>query len=177
MSLETLRESLPDYAKDLKLNISTLLSETILNDNQKAGTFISCAMASRNPRLTKAVLDEFKDKVAPEVVNAAKAAAAIMGMNNIYYRFTHLAEHAEYKTMPAKLRMNVIGNPGTDKMDFELWCLAVSSINGCGMCIESHDAKLRGHGVEAAVIQTSIRIASVLHAVAAVLDAEEAMAA
>lgn len=177
MSLEALRESLPDYAKDLKLNLSTLLSETVLSDTQKAGTFISCAMASRNAKLTKAVVDEFKDKIAPEVLNAAKAAAAIMGMNNIYYRFIHLAEHAEYKTMPAKLRMNVIANPGADKMDFELWCTAVSSINGCGMCIESHDAKLRGHGVEAVVIQGAVRIAAVLHAIAGVLDAEEAFAA
>ena len=176
MSLEALRESLPDYAKDLKLNLSTLLSETVLSDTQKAGTFISCAIASRNAKLTKAIVDEFKDKIAPEVLNGAKAAAAIMGMNNIYYRFIHLAEHAEYKTMPAKLRMNVIANPGADKMDFELWCTAVSSINGCGMCIESHDAKLRGHGVEAAVIQASVRIAAVVHAIAGVLDAEEAFA-
>jgi lipoyl-dependent peroxiredoxin subunit D len=177
MSLEALRESLPDYAKDLKLNLSALLSETVLNDTQKAGAFISCAMASRNSRLTKAVVDEFKDKITPENLNGAKAAAAIMGMNNIYYRFIHLAEHAEYKTMPAKLRMNVIANSGADKMDFELWSLAVSSINGCGMCIESHDAKLRGHGVEAAVIQASIRIAAVVHAIAGVLDTEEALAA
>jgi lipoyl-dependent peroxiredoxin subunit D len=176
MSLEALREALPDYAKDLKLNLSTLLSETILSDVQKAGTFIACAIASRNARLTRAVVAEFADKLTPEVLHGAKAAAAIMGMNNIYYRFIHLAEHAEYKTMPAKLRMNVIANSGADKMDFELWSLAVSSINGCGMCIESHDAKLRGHSVEAAVIQTSIRIAAVVHAVAAVLDAEDALA-
>ncbi len=177
MSLEALRESLPDYAKDLKLNLSALLSETTLNDTQKAGTFISCAMASRNAKLTKAVMDEFKDKISPEVLNGAKAAAAIMGMNNIYYRFLHLAEHAEYKTMPAKLRMNIIANPGADKMDFELWSLAVSSINGCGMCIESHDAKLRGHGTEPLVIQAAIRIAAVLHAIAGVIEAEDALAA
>ena len=177
MSLEALRESLPDYAKDLKLNLSALLSETVLNDTQKAGAFISCAMASRNAALTRAVIAEFKDKMSPEVLNGAKAAAAIMGMNNIYYRFSHLAGHAEYKTMPAKLRMNVIANPGADKMDFELWSLAVSSINGCGMCIESHDAKLRGHGVETAVIQTAIRIAAVMHAIAGVLDTEEALSA
>jgi lipoyl-dependent peroxiredoxin subunit D len=176
MSLEALREQLPDYAKDLKLNLSTLLTETTLNETQKAGTFISCAMASRNARLTRAILAEFTDKISPEVLNGAKAAAAIMGMNNIYYRFIHLAEHAEYKTMPAKLRMNVIANSGADKMDFELWSLAVSSINGCGMCIESHDAKLRQHGVEPLVIQAAIRIAAVVHAVAGVLDTQEALA-
>ena len=66
---------------------------------------------------------------------AARAAAAIMGMNNIYYRFLHLVEDAEYQTMPARLRMNVIGNPGIDKLDFELLSLAVSAVNGCGLCV------------------------------------------
>jgi alkyl hydroperoxide reductase subunit D len=175
MSLETLRETLPDYAKDLRLNISTLLGETTLTEVQKAGTFIACALASRNATLIRATIKEFEDKISSENMTAAKAAASIMGMNNIYYRFVHLAEHKDYKTMPAKLRMNIIANPGADKIDFELWCLAVSAINGCGMCIDSHDTKLRGHGVSNEIIQTSIRIASVMHAVAATLDGEEAM--
>lgn len=175
MSLEALRDTLPDYAKDLKLNLSTLAGETALTDVQKAGTFISCALAGRNPALIRAVISEFSPLLTPEALNGAKAAAAIMGMNNIYYRFLHMAEHQAYKTMPAKLRMNVIANPGADKMDFELWCLAVSAINGCGMCIDSHEAKLRQHGVAAEAIQASIRIAAVIHAVVAVLDGEEAM--
>ena len=74
---------------------------------------------------------------------AARAAASIMAMNNIYYRFTHLASAPDYKTLPARLRMNVIGKPGVDKADFELWCLAVSAINGCGVCIDSHEKILR----------------------------------
>ena len=177
MSLENLRESLPDYARDLKLNLSTLLSEGTLNEVQKAGTFITCAIASRNAALTRAIVEEFSGKISPENLNAAKAAAAMMGMNNIYYRFLHLTSHEEYKKFPAKLRMNIIANPGADKMDFELWCTAVSSINGCGMCVESHEAKLRQHGISAEVIQTAVRIAATLHAIAGVLDAEEAFAA
>lgn len=173
-SFEALRESLPDYAKDLRLNLSTLASETTLGDVQKAGAFIACAMASRNPAIIKAVAQEFAPKLSPEELNGAKAAAAMMGMNNIYYRFLHLSENKEYGKMPAKLRMNVIANPGCDKIDFELWSLAVSAINGCGMCIDSHEAKLRQHNVSAEVIQAAVRIASVLHAVAGVLDAEEA---
>jgi len=98
-----------------------------------------------------------------------------MGMNNIYYRFTHLAGNEEYRKMPAKLRMNVIGNPGVDKDDFELWSLAVSAVNGCGMCIDSHEQKLKGHGVSAEAMQTVVRIGAVLHGVASVLDAEEAL--
>ncbi len=100
-----------------------------------------------------------------------------MGMNNIYYRFVHTMGHTpdtNYKTMPAKLRMNVIGRPGVEKADFELWSLAVSAVNGCGMCIESHEHHLRKAGFTAEQIQASIRIAAVVHAVAAVLDGEAA---
>jgi alkyl hydroperoxide reductase subunit D len=108
---------------------------------------------------------------------AAKAAASIMAMNNIYYRFVHLANDADYRAMPAKLRMNVIGRPGVEKVDFELWSLAVSAVNGCGMCIESHGRVLKEHGVSKEAIQQVVRIAAVVHAVAATLDGETALAA
>ena len=119
------------------------------------------------------MLAEFAPKLEAHALTAAKAAAAIMGMNNIYYRFVHLAG-GDYKKMPARLRMNVMANPGVDKADFELWSLAVSAVNGCGMCIESHEHELRKAGLNAEQIQASIRIAAVVHAVAAVLDGEGA---
>jgi alkyl hydroperoxide reductase subunit D len=172
MSLETLKDRLPDYAKDLKLNLSSLAAEPALSDQQRAGTFVACALAARNETTSKALLAEFAPLLAPEALAAAKAAAAIMAMNNIYYRFTHLASSADYKTMPAKLRMNVIGKPGVDKADFELWCLAVSAINGCGVCIDSHEKVLREAGVTAEQIQAAVRIAAVVHAVAATLEGE-----
>ncbi|MBI3419391.1 MAG: carboxymuconolactone decarboxylase family protein [Proteobacteria bacterium] len=175
MSLEALRESLPDYAKDLKLNLSSLITDAALNDQQRFGCFVACAIAGRNARLTKAVIDEFSGKLSPEALNAAKSAAAIMGMNNIYYRFTHLTGNQEYRQMPAKLRMNVIGNPGVDKIDFELWSMAVSAVNGCGMCMDNHEEKLKKAGISAEAIQAAVRIGAVLHGVATVLDAEEAL--
>ncbi|MDR3528868.1 MAG: carboxymuconolactone decarboxylase family protein [Rhizomicrobium sp.] len=174
MSIETLKELLPEYAKDLKLNLSSLAVEASLSEQQRAGTFIACALASRNKTTTNAIFSEFGPKLSPEALTAARAAAAIMGMNNIYYRFTHLASAPDYRTLPAKLRMNVIGKPGVDKVDFELWCLAVSAINGCGMCIDSHEKILRAGGLSTEHIQASVRIASVVHAVAATLDGEEA---
>lgn len=177
MSLESLRDTLPDYAKDLKLNLSTLASEAILTDVQKAGTFIACAMAARNTALTRAVAAEFESKLTPEQLTAVKGAAAIMGMNNVYYRFLHLVENADYKNLPAKLRMNIIMQHQADKMDFELWCTAVSAIKGCGACVASHEAKLRQHGITPEVIQAAVRIGSVIHAVATVLDAEDALKA
>jgi len=174
MSIEALKEVLPEYAKDLKLNLSSLAAEPALNEQQRAGTFIACALASRNKTATNAIFSEFAPKLAPEALTAARAAAAIMGMNNIYYRFTHLASSPDYKTLPAKLRMNVIGKPGVDKADFELWCLAVSAINGCGACIDSHEKVLRSAGMTAEQVQAAVRIASTVHAVACVLDGEDA---
>ena len=174
MSIETLKALLPEYAKDLKLNLSTLAAEPSLSEQQRAGTFIACALASRNKTTTNAIFTEFAPKLSAEALTAVRAAAAIMGMNNIYYRFTHLASAPDYRTLPAKLRMNVIGKPGVDKVDFELWCLAVSAINGCGMCIDSHEKILRAGGLTTEQIQASVRIASVVHAVAATLDGEEA---
>jgi alkyl hydroperoxide reductase subunit D len=170
MSLEALKSRLPDYAKDLKLNLSSLTIETVLSEQQCAGAFIACALASRNAETTEAIMGEFAGKLSPEALNAACAAASIMAMNNIYYRFTHLASSPDYRQMPAKLRMNVIGKPGVEKADFELWSLAVSAINGCGMCIDAHDKILREAGVTAEQIQAAVRIASVVHAVAATMD-------
>lgn len=171
MSLETLKSLLPDYAKDLKLNLSSLAAETALTQQQLAGTFIASALASRQPQVIAAVHGAFAQTLEPAALNAAKAAAAIMGMNNIYYRFVHLAG-ADYKKMPARLRMNVMANPGVEKVDFELWSLAVSAVNGCGLCIESHEHELRKAGLTAEQIQAAVRIAAVVHAVAAVLDGE-----
>ena len=177
MSIETLKAGLPDYAKDLKLNLSSLLAETALTEQQRAGTFVAWALAARNPALIAAILSDMTPVLSPEALAAAKAAAAVMAMNNIYYRFTHLASAPEYRTMPARLRMNVIGKPGVEKVDFELWSLAVSAINGCGMCIDAHEHELRKAGVSAEAIQAAVRIAAVVHAVAATLDGEQAQAA
>jgi lipoyl-dependent peroxiredoxin subunit D len=175
MSVEALKNRLPEYAKDLKLNLGSLATEPSLTVQQRAGTFVASALASRNAEVTAALVAEFGPQLGAEALNAAKAAAAIMGMNNIYYRFTHLVG-GSYPSMPAKLRMNVMARPGVDKVDFELWSLAVSAVNGCGMCMESHEKVVRHGGLTAEQVQAAVRIASVVHAVAATLDGEDALA-
>ncbi|MEE2690488.1 MAG: carboxymuconolactone decarboxylase family protein [Pseudomonadota bacterium] len=175
MSLDALREQLPDYAKDIRLNLGTLAAETSLSDQQKYGAFLASALASRNATVTRSIAAWTADKLSPEAATAAKAAAAIMGMNNIYYRATHLMENEEYAKLPAKLRMNIIGSPGVEKVDFELWSLAVSAVNGCGMCLDSHEKVVRKGGLTTEQIQTALRIAAVVHAAAATLDGEEAL--
>ena len=175
MSLETLRQAMPDYAKDIKLNLSKVLSEDGaegLTLNQIYMTALASSYATKNETVIKAITEEASETLSDAEINAAKAAATIMGMNNIYYRFVHLSSDKSYATMPANLRMNVIANSGVDKVDFEVMSLAVSSINGCGMCIDSHAQMLEKAGLNKTGIQSSIRNAATLSAAAQALVIE-----
>jgi alkyl hydroperoxide reductase subunit D len=176
MSIESLKSALPEYAKDLKLNLSSVAAEAALTDQQRWGALVATAIASRNGAVIRAVEAEAAAKLSPEAFAAAKTAAAIMAMNNVYYRFVHLVGQDDYRTMPARLRMNALAKPGVEKADFELWSLAVSAVNGCGMCIASHEQVLRDHGVSREAIQAAVRIAAVVHAVAVTLEAENTAA-
>ncbi|MFF2808998.1 alkyl hydroperoxide reductase [Streptomyces sp. NPDC058000] len=180
MALDDLKSAVPDYAKDLKLNLGSVIgnaeSTALLTQQQLWGTVLACAIASRSPKVLRELEPEAKANLSAEAYTAAKSAAAIMAMNNVFYRTRHLLSDPEYGTLRAGLRMNVIGNPGVDKVDFELWSLAVSAINGCGMCLDSHEQVLRKAGVERETIQEAVKIASVLQAVGATLDAEAALA-
>jgi alkyl hydroperoxide reductase subunit D len=172
-TLDAIRDTIPDYARDLKLNLGSVLATTGapgLSEKQIWEVAVASAIASRNVSFTRDIEALAAPHLADNELNAARAAAAIMGMNNIYYRFTHLVEDSEYGKMPARLRMNVMANPGIDKNDFELLSLAVSAINGCGMCMASHEKVLRGHGVTREAIQSAVRIAATVHAVAVVLE-------
>jgi alkyl hydroperoxide reductase subunit D len=171
--VETLKNRLPEHARDLRLNLASLASETVLDEEKKAGTFIASAIASRNGEVLRAVQEEFGRRMDPTALKAAQAAAAVMAMNNVYYRFTHLVESEDYARLPAKLRMNVMANPGTSKENFELWSLAVSAVNGCGKCLAAHERVLRAAGITAEQVQAAARIAAVVHAVAVTLEAEE----
>lgn len=168
MSLKQFVDTLPDYAKDLRLNMSSLLNDQSLGDQRKYGLILACAHGTGYRPVVAAAEAEIEGKLTVQAANAARAAAAVMAMNNVYYRFVHLASNPEYGTMPAKLRMNVIGNPGIGKDDFELFSLAVSAINGCGMCIDSHERILQQHGVKAETIQAAARVGAILKAIATV---------
>ena len=169
--MEALYNLFPDYARDLKLNLQNVLKQAELTAQQTWGTAVASAIATRNPELTKAVLAEAAQQMSPEALNAAKAAAAIMGMNNVYYRFQHLSGNERYSEIPARLRMQVIRSHGSDPVDFELWCTAVSAINACSVCVASHEGVLRQKGVTEETILAAIRIASVIHGSASVQDA------
>jgi len=168
MSLKQFADTLPEYAKDLRLNISSILSDQTIGEGRKHGLLLACAHGSGYRPLVAAAEAEIEGKLTDQYANAARGAAALMAMNNVYYRFVHLASNPEYGTMPAKLRMNFIGSHGIEKDDFELFSLAVSAMNGCGMCIDSHERVLQQHGVKAEIIQAAARIGAVMKAVATV---------
>lgn len=178
MSLTELKASLPDYAKDLRLNLDSVLNESGapgLSTKQIFLIALASAIGSRHAPLTRAIAEETAKVADAAEIGGAKAAAAIMGMTNIYYRFTHLVSEKDYATLPARLRMNVMANPGGDKIDFELCSLAVSAINGCGMCLDSHEKVLRNHGLTTQTIQSAVRIGAVVHAVAVILEQNAAL--
>ncbi|MFE2582654.1 alkyl hydroperoxide reductase [Streptomyces sp. NPDC059378] len=176
MSLDSLKSLVPDYAKDLKLNLGSVIGNSDLSAQQLWGTVLATAIAARAPIVVGQQAPEARADLSPEAYTAAKAAAAVMAMNNVFYRTRHLLSDHEYGTLRAGLRMNVIGNPGVDKVDFELWSFAVSAINGCGMCLDSHEQVLRKAGVDREVVQEAFKIASVIQAVGVTLDAEAVLA-
>jgi lipoyl-dependent peroxiredoxin subunit D len=172
MTLEQLGDSLPEYAKDLKLNLQSVLRQTELSPAQTWGTAVSCALSIDSAPLLAAVKQEASTHLSAEALNGAHAAFSVMSMNNVFYRFRHLTTNEKYATMPARLRMNVIKNHGADPLDFELWCLAVSAINACETCVGAHEKVLLDKGITEEQILAAVRIASVIFAVGQVLRAE-----
>jgi alkyl hydroperoxide reductase subunit D len=171
MSLDTLIDALPASAKDLKLNYSSLVrNNTELTAKQLWGTIAAVAIATRSASLTGPALAEAAQHLSPQALEAAKTVAAVMGMNNIFYRFHHLSSNPRYATMPARLRMNGLRGHGIDEVDFELWALAVSAINGCGKCVDAHEKTVRDKGATEELIAAIVRVTSVIHAIGVVLD-------
>ncbi|HEX5063851.1 MAG TPA: carboxymuconolactone decarboxylase family protein [Kofleriaceae bacterium] len=169
-NLDQLKERLPDYARDLRINLGVIGSSTALSPVQAWTIALTSAATTRNRDLVAAVEADAAAHVEPTALTAARGAAAIMGMNNVYYRFLHfMGEAPPYGHMPARLRMQVIGNPGIDKLDFELACLAASAIAGCEACVRSHEKAVRERGGTKEQVQDAVRIAAVLNGVAVAL--------
>ncbi|MBL8602023.1 MAG: carboxymuconolactone decarboxylase family protein [Myxococcales bacterium] len=171
ITLEALQDQLPDAARDLKLNLQAVLGEGALSASQKWGTAVASAYAARNPLLRDTVLAAARAAGTDEnTLEDARAAAALMAMNNVFYRFRHMIGKEAYQTKPARLRMNRIAKPLASKVDFELYCLAVSAINGCEACVRSHEDVVIKGGLNEDHVQDAVRIASVMHGVAVALE-------
>jgi alkyl hydroperoxide reductase subunit D len=169
-AIEDLRAAIPEAAKDIKLNLQSVLQPGALTPAQRWGVAIASAVAARNTRLRDAILHDARAEVGPEVIDDALAAAALMAMNNVYYRFRHLVGKPSYSQMPARLRMQRIARPATNKTDFELFCLAVSAINSCEMCIRSHEDVVVKGGLSEEQIHDAVRIAATVNAAAVAIE-------
>ncbi len=175
MSIENLKNALPEYAKDLKLNLGSVVESNVLSEKWTWSCLLASALASRSAQVEQEIMAEASQKLDEKELAATKIAAAIMGMNNIYYRFLHLTKNEAYKKMPAGLRMNMMKQHGADEVMFELASLAVSAINACDMCVDAHERNLRQHDVVEEQIQAVVKIAAVVHAVSVTLEAETAL--
>jgi len=165
---------LPDAAKDLKLNLQNVLGDGSLSVEQRFGVAIACAHAVRHEGLREALIADMRaasgEGVEDTWLDDAMAAAALMSMNNVYYRFRHMIGKDSYGALPAKLRMGRLANPRTSKLDFELMSIAVSAIHGCEMCVRSHEHSLVELGASEVQVHDAVRIAAVVHGVAVSLE-------
>jgi lipoyl-dependent peroxiredoxin subunit D len=172
--LDAIREALPEAARDIRLNLGSVLQGGALSPAQRWGVAIASAIAARNPALRAAVLvDAAAAGVAEAVIDDARAAAALMAMNNVYYRFRHFIGKSGYAEKPARLRMNRLARPATNKADFELFALAVSVMNGCESCLRAHEAAVLHGGLTEEHVHDAVRIAATMQAAAVGLEMGE----
>ena len=165
-ALQTLAAGLPDTAKDIRLNLLSVLQQSALTPAQRFGTALAVAYAARSQPLAAAVLTAAGSELPAATAADAQAAAALMAMNNVYYRFRHMLGKPEYEQIPPRLRMQRLASPAGDKLDFELFALAVSAVNGCATCVQAHERVVTEGGMTPAQVNDAVRIAAVYHAAA-----------
>ena len=169
-AVDAIREALPESAKDIKLNVQSVLTEGSLTAAQRWGVAVASAAAARNRALLDAVLADASTEAGATVVDDALAAATLMAMNNVYYRFRHMVAKPAYAERPARLRMNRLARPATSKADLELFSLAASAINGCEVCVQAHEHAVLEAGLTEDNVHDAVRIAATIHAAAVALE-------
>ena len=169
-ALEALRATIPDAAKDIRLNLQAVLRGGALSDAQRWGVAVASAIAARHPGLRDAIVAAASSVVDGSVIDDARAAAALMAMNNVYYRFRHVVGKPIDGQKPAGLRMNRMLQPATNRLDFELMSLAVSAINGCEACVRAHEKTVTEGGLTPDHVNDAVRIAATVMAAAVALE-------
>lgn len=169
--LTSIKNSIPDYAKDIRLNVDSTIARSSLEGNDAVGVALAAAFAAKS----KVIVDLIKNSsnISPEEVQAAMTAAALMGMNNVWYPFVEMADDEDLKTQGAQLRMNAYAtNGGVDKRRFEMYALAASIVGKCHFCVKSHFDLLRKEGMSTVQLRDVGRIAAVINAASQVIAAE-----
>ncbi|RUL85299.1 alkyl hydroperoxide reductase [Tautonia sociabilis] len=161
-ALDTLKESLVDDTKDLRLNLGNVLSSGSLDARQRYSVALTSALFLNDEELAGAIREDGKEHLDDSAVADAKAAAAIMAMNTVYYRFRHMIGKESYAQRQAGLRMGRMARPATDKATFELASIACAALAGCEMCLKAHEAGLIKEGVSEEQVHDAVRIAAVV---------------
>ena len=168
-ALQQLAAAFPEAAKDIRLNLTSVLQPSSLSPGQAFGVATAVAHAARSPALVAAIAAAAGDALSPAVAADAQAAAALMAMNNVYYRFRHMVGKPEYEQLPPRLRMQRLAAPAGSKVDFELFALAVSAVHGCATCVQAHERVVTTGGLTTAQVHDAVRIAAVVNAAATTL--------
>jgi alkyl hydroperoxide reductase subunit D len=169
--LNLIKSRIPDYAKDIRLNIDGTIARSSLEGNDAVGVALAAAFAAKSTVIIEAI--KASGAITPEEINAALTAAALMGMNNVWYPFVEMADDADLKTQAAQLRMNAYAtNGGVDKRRFEMYALSASIIGKCHFCVKSHYELLKKEGMSTTQLRDVGRIAAVVNAAAQVISAE-----
>ncbi|MCH8620049.1 carboxymuconolactone decarboxylase family protein [Undibacterium sp. TS12] len=169
--LNSIKSLIPDYAKDIRLNVDGTIARSSLEGNDAVGVALAAAFAAKS----KEIIDIIKNSgaLSPEEIHAALTASALMGMNNVWYPYVEMADDADLKTQAAQLRMNAYAtNGGVDKRRFEMYALAASIIGKCHFCVKSHYELLQKEGMSVTQLRDVGRIAAVVNAAAQVIAAE-----
>jgi alkyl hydroperoxide reductase subunit D len=167
-SLQELRDGLPDWAKDIRLNLDAVIERSSLPPTEA----LSCALAAAYASHSTPLLIALRERLPPDEAQGALTAAALMGMNNVWYPFVEMAGDAELKSMRPELRMNAYASHGgVSKRQFEAAALAASIVGKCHFCVRSHYETLRQEGMTTQQLRDVGRIASVVAAAAAAMHA------
>ena len=174
--INELKALIPDYAKDVRINLDGVLGRSSLPANEAAAVALAAAYAAQAGRIVAVIRGS---SAAPAVeINAALTAAALMGMNNVWYPYVEMTGDAELKALPAQLRMQAYTtHAGVDKRLFELYALAASIVGKCHFCVQSHYALLKQSGMSTEQLRDVGRIAAVIVAAANAVAIEEAVMA
>lgn len=170
--LNSIKERIPDYAKDIRLNLDGTIARSSLEGNDAVGVALAAAFAAKSKTIVEAIRGA--GVLSPEETQAVLTAASLMGMNNVWYPYIEMAADDELKTQPAGLRMNAYANHGgVDKRRFEMYALAASIVGKCHFCVKSHYHLLKNEqGMSAQQLRDVGRIAAVINAAAQVIAAE-----
>jgi len=166
--LTTIKNEIPDWAKDIRLNLDGTIARSSLKPADAVGVALAAAYAAKSPFL----IEQFKSGLSPEDVNGVLTAAALMGMNNIWYPYVEMTDDSQLKTLPPLLRMNAYSSHGGIEHErFELFALAASIIGKCHFCVKSHFDNLKKAGFTIEQLRDAGRIAAVVNAAAQALTA------